>query len=238
MELPALALMVAALLATAALVVAAMQLRGMGEDPVGFTESFEGGKLDSEVWETGDHPLGRGELRPRNASLSEGELRLALPAGTLDGGEVNTRSHQEYGSYRARMRVPDSPGSVTGFFLYRPPDYASEVDIEVYNAPEGRMLVTTYAGGDPVPTNSERVDIPFDPTRGFHEYRFDYHPDEVTFYVDGEPVQRFSQGLPERPMRLYINAWYPDWVAGGPLESAGYVRVDRVESPGPVGGEG
>lgn len=227
----------AALLAAAAFGAAALQSRETPEGAMGVSEDFGGGRLEEDIWEVGDHALGRGALRPGNVSLSGGELQLALPAGTLDGGEVNTRSLQEYGSYRVGMRVPDSPGSVTGFFLYRPPDYEHEVDIEVYNDPEGRMLVTTYSGGDPEPTNSERVELPFDPTRGFHEYRFDYGPNGVVFYADGEPVEEFSQGVPERPMRLYVNTWYPDWVAGGPPDSDGVVRVDRIESPGPVGGE-
>lgn len=227
--------LVAALLATAALGVAAMQNRE--EEPAGLTDDFSGGRLDPEVWEVGDHPLGRGELRPQNVAVGGDGLRLALPAGSLDGGEVYTKGLQGYGGYRVRMRVPDSPGSVTGFFLYRPPDYESEVDIEVYNDPSGRMLVTTYSGGDPEPTNSERVDLPFDPTRGFHDYSFDYGPDGVIFYADGEPVEEFSTGVPKRPMQLYVNAWHPDWVAGGPPESDGHVQVDLVESPGPVGEE-
>lgn len=204
------------------------------EKPAGFTDDFRSGRLDTDTWEIGDHPLGRGALRAGNVGLGEDGLRLALPAGSLDGGEVNTRSLQGPGTYRVRMKVPDVPGSVTGFFLYRPPDYESEVDMEVYNDPSGRMLVTTYSGGDPEPTNSERVDLPFDPTRGFYDYSFDYGPDGVRFYADGELVEEFSEGLPERPMRLYVNAWYPDWVAGGPPESDGHVQVDLVESPGPV----
>jgi hypothetical protein len=50
-------------------------------------------------------------------------------------------------------------------------------------------------------------------------------------------MREFSQGIPERPMRLFINAWYPDWVAGGPPDYHGLVRLERVESPGPAEGE-
>jgi beta-glucanase (GH16 family) len=212
-------------------------LQARGGDTAGFTDSFSGG-LDSDTWETGDHTLGRGVLRPRNVAVGavgDEVLRLMLPAGSLGGGEINTKSPQSYGSYRIRMRVPDSPGSVTGFFLYQAPDYENEVDIEVYNDPDGKMLVTTYSGGDPEPTNTERIELPFDPTGGLHEYGFDYGPNGVVFYADGRPVEEFTSGIPKRPMELYINAWYPDWVEGGPPESDGVVRVDRVESPGPVG---
>lgn len=54
------------------------------------------------------------------------------------------------------------------------------------------------------------MELPFDPTRSFHDYRFDYGPNGVVFYAAGEPVQEFTQGILERPMRLYVNAWYPD----------------------------
>jgi beta-glucanase (GH16 family) len=222
----------ALILATVMGVTAALQIRG---GATGFIDDFGGGRLDSGVWETGDHVLGRGALRPANVSVGEDGLRLALPAGTLQGAEINTEQPQAYGSYRIRMRVPDSPGSVTGFFLYQAPDYENEVDIEVYNDPDGKMLVTTYSGGDLEPTNTERIELPFDPTGGLHEYGFDYGPNGVVFYADGQPVEEFTSGIPKRPMELYINAWYPDWVAGGPPESDGVVRVDRVESPGPVG---
>ena len=231
-----LGLVASALLAAALVVIASLALRG---ETTGFTEEFSGGRLDPGVWEVGGHPLGRGALRPRNVAAGDGGLRISLPAGSLDGGEINTKSPQAYGSYRARMRLPDSPGSVTGFFLYRPPDYASEVDIEVYNDPDGKMLVTTYSGGDPKhpePTNSETVSLPFDPTQGLHDYRFDYGPNGVVFYADGEPLQEFTSGVPDRPMQLYLNAWYPDWVAGGPTDSDKSVLVDRVELPEPANG--
>jgi beta-glucanase (GH16 family) len=231
MVLVTLALILALILAAVMGVTAALQIRG---GATGFIEDFDGGRLDAGVWEAGDHVLGRGALRPSNVSVGEDRLRLALPAGTLQGAEINTRRPQGYGAYRVRMRVPDSPGSVTGFFLYRPPDYEHELDIEVYNDPEGWMLATTYSGGDPEPTNTERIELPFDPTGGLHEYGFDYGPNGVVFYADGQPVEEFTSGIPERPMQLYINAWYPDWVAGGPSESDGTVLVDRVESPGPV----
>lgn len=222
----------AVLVAVASVIAASLQT---GEQSGRLVEDFNAGRLDSGVWEIGDHVLGRGALRLENTEVSEGRLRLSLPADALSGGEVNTNSLQEYGRYRARIRVPDSPGSVTGFFLYRPPDYENEVDIEIYNDPSGQMLVTTYAGGDTTPTNTERVDLPFDPTSGFHDYGFDYGPNGIVFYVDGEPVEEFTGGLPDRPMRLYMNTWYPDWVAGGPPEVDSEVEVDSILSPGSIG---
>jgi endo-1,3-1,4-beta-glycanase ExoK len=92
-------------------------------------------------------------------------LRIKLPARTLEGGEVLT--NELHGSYGARMKLPNAPGSITGFFLYKAPDYESEIDIEIYNDSNRRIMFTTYAGG--TQTHTKTVSLPFDPTAGFHE---------------------------------------------------------------------
>lgn len=110
-----------------------------------FSDDFD--YLDAARWSKGDHTLGRSYLDPTNVSVSGGNLRVAIPARTLEGGEVLTNSLKGYGSYSTRMRLPYAPSSITGFFLYKSPDYESEIDIEVYNDSTRRIMFTTYAGG-------------------------------------------------------------------------------------------
>ena len=105
----------------------------------------------------------------------------------------------KYGSYRARIKVPDAPPSITGFFLYKEPDFEKEIDVEILNDSSGRIMFTTYAGGRK--TNNVEKDLSFDPTMDFHEYRFDFYPDRAEFFVDGELMHRFTEGLPENPVR-------------------------------------
>jgi beta-glucanase (GH16 family) len=90
------------------------------------------------------------------------------------------------------MKLPNAPSSITGFLLYKVPDYESEVDIEVFNDSTRRIMFTTYAGGRE--THNVTKSLPFDPTTGFHEYRFVYAPGSVTFYADGQ--QRCTIGTP------------------------------------------
>ena len=93
---------------------------------------------------------------------------MKLPARSLEGGEIRSNALYGYGTYSARMRLPHAPSSITGFFLYELPDYASEIDVEIYNDSWRRMaFYSTYAGG--AQTHTEVKSLPFDPTDGFHE---------------------------------------------------------------------
>lgn len=178
-------------------------------------------------WAESSRALGRGKLDPENANVTGERLRITLPAGSLDGGEIASERLLGHGFYAVRLKVPDAPTSITGFFLYRPPDFQSELDIEIFNDSTGTVLFTTYAGGEK--THTETLELPFDPTQGFHEYGFNYRPGRVEFYVDGELLQTYEDGLPDRPMRLYLNAWFPTWLGGERPASDRHVYAEWIE---------
>ncbi len=205
------------------------RLAGVEQDKsfkiTGLREDFGG--LDEERWSVSSKELGRGRLEPENTSVENGRLRLKIPADTFDGGEIESRKLYQYGSYRARVKVADAPSSLTGFFLYREPDFEKELDIEIFNSPSGRILFTTYSNGGE--TNNVRKRLPFDPTKDFHEYRFDFYPGRVEFYVDGGLMQSFDEGLPEEPMNLYANAWFPTWLPGERPTRDSYTYVDWIQ---------
>ena len=124
------------------------------------------------------------------------------------------------------MKIPHAPSSITGLLLYEPPDYASEIDIEIYNDSSRRIIFGTYANG--THTHSTTTTLPFDPTAGFHTYRFDYASGYVRFYADGVLMKQWTNGLPKKSMRLYVNAWYPKWLDGRRPASDRYVLVDQI----------
>lgn len=193
----------------------------------GHREDFDAPALDPTRWRATSRELGRGGLVRENVTVEGGSLRVALPANRLDGGEIESRGLHGPGFYAARIKVPDAPSSITGFFLYAPPDLESEIDIEIFNDSSGRILFTTYAGSEQ--THAEETKLPFDPTKGFHDYAFSYDRNSVTFYVDGKPMKRYEGGLPERRMRLYVNAWYPAWLDGRRPGAERHVFVDWIE---------
>lgn len=193
-------------------------------DEGGFSDDFS--RLNGDFWDVQDHVLGRGRLDPSNVGVEDGDFVITIPARTLNGGEVATKGLYGYGSYSVRMKVPRAPGSITGFFLYKSPDYQSEIDIEVYNDHSRRVLFTTYADGSR--TNTREVRLPFDPTRGFHDYSFEYSPTSVTFCVDGRAMESFDAGLPRTTMHLMVNTWFPAWLKGKEPRHDASLHVDYV----------
>lgn len=188
-------------------------------------ENFD--RLDATIWSVSDKALGRSRLNPLNIALSDGLLAIRMPANTLEGGEIVNQQTASYGRYETRMKLPVAPSSITGFFLYAPPDYFYEIDIEIHNTKEGKLLLTTYANG--AVQNEYVGTLGFDPTADFHTYRFDYLPDQVAFYVDNQLILKWQDGFPkDQPMQLMVNSWYPNWLAGTPPTTDQVLLVDWI----------
>jgi beta-glucanase (GH16 family) len=92
--------------------------------------------------------LGRTSFSPANATAKDGILTFKIPGNTFESSELQSVNFMGYGSYEIRMKIPDAPGSITGFFMYKAPDYYHEIDIEIYNQKSGDYFLTTYADGD------------------------------------------------------------------------------------------
>jgi len=61
--------------------------------------------------------------------------------------------------------------------------------------------------------------LPFRPDEKFHEYRFDWTPDRVAFYVDGKFVHEMTENIPTEGGTMFVNHWSngdPAWSAGPP----------------------
>jgi endo-1,3-1,4-beta-glycanase ExoK len=195
---------------------------------VSWTDPFDG--LDPARWSSSPHFLGRGALDPANATASGGALRLTLPAERYDGAEVYTGALYRAGRFSARMRVPDAPGSISALFLYAPPDYGQELDIELFNERTGKVWVTAYAGGRQ--TQHAALSLGFDPTAGFHTYEIEWSRKEMSFFADGRLLRRWRTGVPRNPMRLYLNAWWPVWLSGPAPAAPVSADVDWVAASG------
>jgi len=187
-------------------------------------ENFD--QLDENIWVVSDSNLGRSNLKSENVSVNGGLLSIKLPKNTLDGGEIYTKELQELGTFEARIKLPDAPTSITGFFLYKSPDYYYEIDIEVVNEINGSLLLTTYADGQK--NNEYMGPLGFDPTKEFHDYRIDVNQDRVSFYIDNVFIKSWTQGFPKEKMYLMLNCWYPQWLAGEKTNEDQSLLVDWI----------
>jgi len=215
-------LVVGAVGAALALVAGAAKSKGFRDD---FTT------LDTKTWLVSNRAFGFGRVDPANVSVVDGQLGIELPANRLDGGEMRTRSLYQFGLYRARIKLADAQSSLTAFFLYRAPDYEQEIDIELFNDSTRRIMFSTYSAGSQ--TNTQTLLLPFDPTADFHEYAIDYRSGSVRFLVDGSVMQTWSTGVTRSAMNVFVNAWFPSWLAGEAPKTDRYTYVDWVDfTPG------
>lgn len=182
--------------------------------------------FNETIWSKSNINLGRGSLRCKNVLIQNGILNIHIPPNSFDGGEFYMKNMQSYGAYEIRMKLPDAPSSITGFFLYKAPDYFHEIDIEIYNQSDGAYWLTTYAEGKK--TNLFIGKFSFDPTEDFHNYRIEYSPAKLEFYVDNMLIKRWTDGYPKEPMHLMVNCWYPEWLDSKVVKSSQYLNVDWV----------
>ncbi|NCC81574.1 MAG: glycosyl hydrolase family protein [Clostridia bacterium] len=182
--------------------------------------------INTEIWRLSEHKLGRTVFIKENASITNGFLNFKIPENSFESSELQSVNMMGYGSYEIKMKIPDAPGSITGFFMYKTPDYYHEIDIEIYNQKSGNYFLTTYADGD---KQKEFFGVtPFDPTLDFNTYRFDYYPDKLDYYINDIFIVRFTEGYSKEEMYLMVNSWYPNWVKGGPAKEDKYFSADWI----------
>lgn len=185
--------------------------------------------LDVERWTASSHALGRGRFDPANAVRSGDGIRLILPAGRCDAAEIVFPDRLSSGLCRAAIRAADAPGSLTALFLYEgvPGESNDEIDIEILGDDTRRVLLSTWHDG--VQTDlAERV-LPFDPRAGSHDYAIAWRPgEEVRFIIDGIEVERWTAGVPTRPMQLRASVWRPAWLEGGVMDEDRHALVSGV----------
>lgn len=144
---------------------------------------------------------------------------------TTTGAEIVTTSNRYlYGSYRILWKTSVEPGTVNGFFYYL--NDQSEIDIEIMGSENAQGLV--HFTVHKVINGNSHVQLPmgFDPSKAFHEYRFDWLKDRVEFYVDGKLLATLSPpaiNVPYQPGYIMLNHWSlsdPGWGGGPPVRDA------------------
>ncbi|CAL8584759.1 hypothetical protein XPA_010345 [Xanthoria parietina] len=153
--------------------------------------------------------------------VSAGEPRR----GAVKSGEVATaRRDMFYGSFRAGIKYTGQHGTCGAFFFYQ--SDRGEIDVEflskLYQDPAkaADLLLVIHAGPE-VSTNElfRPTPLSFRPQDGYHEYRFDWTPERITYYADGQFLWETSVGVPKQAGGLTLNHWSngdPGWSSGLP----------------------
>lgn len=195
-----------------------------------FIDDFN--NLDNTRWVV-SHKLtpGFGRFNRANVFIEAGVLKIKFPKLTKDGGEIKTiaPAKYKYGSYRASVKTPmQLAGTYTTLFLYESANL-DEIDIEIWNDGSGKVDFNTWVKG--VQKFSSQVVLPFNPGEQFHEYRIDYYPDEVSFWVDNVKLKStvdISQ-IPTTITNIYLSGWWPKWMTGEAASTDNFALYEWVK---------
>ncbi len=146
---------------------------------------------------------------------------LAASAGAKNykGAELRTRESYLYGRFEVRYKASAGEGHVSTFFTYNDIDPTvswNEIDIEIHGRYTDDVQITTITPRQMIHLRHQWV--PFNPHIDFHVYAFEWTPEYVTWFVDGQEVYRQTEEhvlTLRRPQKIMMNIWKPayrDWV--------------------------
>ncbi|KAI1412903.1 glycoside hydrolase family 16 protein [Hypoxylon sp. FL1857] len=163
-------------------------------------------------------------------------VKSEIKDGMVTCADVSTtNSHYYHGSFRAGIKVTDVPGTCAAFFWYM--NDTQEIDIEFLSSefnksnntfPVNLVLQSEESkdkGFDASKTGDfKKINLPFDPTAAFHDYRIDFLPDKVLFYADAVLLTEMNgTGVPSTPGNLQVSHWSngnAGWSQGPPKTDA------------------
>ena len=159
-----------------------------------------------------DRPFGHGRIDSANVSVANGLLGVSLPAGTP--GRCRGALHEPVPlrHYRARMKIANAPRRSRRSSSTRSRTYAQEIDIEIFNDRHRSHHVLDVLG---VRADEQR-------DRGHRirpERRTSTSTRSSTTRARSASARRdgaasASSGVPRSSMYLFVNAWFPFWLAG------------------------
>ncbi|MCC5941588.1 MAG: glycoside hydrolase family 16 protein [Balneolaceae bacterium] len=126
-------------------------------------------------------------------------------------GEYRSNENYGYGRFEVRMRAARGDGLVSSFFLYTGPSENNpwdEIDIEFLGKNTREMQINYYTNG--VGGNEVMIDLGFDAADDFNNYAFEWLPDRINWFVNGELVHTEtdeSGTLPSHAMKIMVNLW-------------------------------
>jgi len=131
---------------------------------------------------------------------------------------IHSKKEFLYGSFEIAMRAIKGKGIISAFFLHRN-DPWQEIDIEFLGHDTTKILINVYYNPGVVNTNYNYgvrgtpvlVDLGFDASEDFHNYRIEWEHHEIRWYVDDKIIHVRKTWaptpIPDLPMSIYVNAW-------------------------------
>lgn len=129
------------------------------------------------------------------------------------GGSVRRETLSHYGRYEAVIQPARGDGLITGFFTYTGPHYGTrhdEIDIEFLGRDTTLMNVAWFVDGK---ITDHRVPLGFDAADRPRLYAFEWWPDRLRWFAEGELIFEHHArdgAIPQMPGMLFANLWAAD----------------------------
>ncbi|NQV41950.1 MAG: family 16 glycosylhydrolase [Candidatus Marinimicrobia bacterium] len=141
-----------------------------------------------------------------------------LHGQVYSGAELRTHEYFQYGRFETRLKAPQGEGFLASFFTYNdsfPETDWCEIDFEILGRWADNVDVNVI---DERGSHLRQHPLDFNPHIDFHNYAFEWTPDYVAWFIDGEEFYRQSGehiSTLSQSAKLMMNIWtpsYTDWV--------------------------
>ncbi|MEO1475998.1 MAG: family 16 glycosylhydrolase [Pseudomonadota bacterium] len=133
------------------------------------------------------------------------------PTNPYTAGEYQKRGWYGFGRFEVVMKAARGSGLVSSFFTHTGEyfgDPHDEIDFEFLGKDTSRVWLNWFKDGQQGEPKWHQLD--FDAADDFHHYAFEWTPETIRWYVDGELIYVRPQGslpVPVTPGRIIVNLW-------------------------------
>jgi hypothetical protein len=163
-------------------------------------------------------------------------VRGQLTDNLVSTAQIQSRREDiQFGSFRSYMKTTRISGTCASHFWYN--SDAKEIDMEMLSRQQGLKQSNPYpanlvvhsdasvADGNDARNTAGFIEGKMDtlPSDDFHEYRYDWSEDLVSFYSDGKWMGDLNQSVPAVPGVVQLSHWSdgnPTWTSGPPAQDA------------------
>ena len=140
---------------------------------------------------------------------------IILFSKNYKGAEYRTYESFLYGRFEVSLKSAGKEGMLASFFTYHELGSGgtsewNEIDIEIMGRYNNSVQFNTITPGQTNHVRSHFVN--FDPSTDFHTYAFEWTPNYVAWFIDGEEVYRQTGDhikTLNRSQKIMMNVWNP-----------------------------
>ena len=160
--------------------------------------------------------------------VTDDESKIKAESGDpYIGAEMRSNIDYQYGFFGTTMKPSSVAGTASTFFLYSDNPH-DEIDIEFLGQDTTKVQFNYFVNG--VGHHEYMYNLGFDASEEYHHYGFYWGEEELTWYVDYQPVYRVvGNNLPRAKSKLIANHWAG--VTSDKNIIAWMGKVDETECP-------